>query len=222
MDDPSVDPEAFRDCLRHLARVNVVTLAIWPTLNFLETLRLAGRLNLGRPVVILDAGSGYGDALAAIGKWARRKGVSVKLVGIDLNPDSARIASEAYPDAARFITGDVLEFGEPADIVVSSLFAHHLANEDIVRFLAWMEERATLGWFVNDLHRHPLAFYGFGLLARIMRWHPMVQHDGPVSIARAFDRNDWRALIAQAGLADQAAQVRWHFPFRICVSRIKR
>jgi hypothetical protein len=59
------------------------------------------------------------------------------------------------------------------------------------------------------------------LLSKIMGWHPFVQHDGPVSIARAFTAADWRALIAEAGLSSDTVRVAWRFPFRLCVSRVK-
>ncbi len=220
MDDPSVDLETFRACLVDLAKVNAVTLARVPTLDFLGRLRRAGRLDLGRPVEIVDVGSGYGDALAGIAAWARRRGVAVSLTGVDLNPWSARIAQAAHPGVARFVTGDVFAQEGAADIVVSSLFTHHLSDADIVRFLHWMEGHATVGWFVNDLHRRAFPFYGFGLLARLMRWHRFVRHDGPISIARAFTPADWEALLDKAGLAG-VAEVRRRFPFRLCVSRIK-
>ena len=78
-----------------------------------------------------------------------------------------------------------------------------------------------IGWFVNDLHRNAFSYYGFGLLARLMRWHRFVIHDGPVSIARAFGANDWRDLLREAGLPKGAAEVTWRFPFRLCVERVK-
>ena len=221
MDDPSVDLETFRGCLAALAKVNALTLARVPTLDFLGRLRRAGRLNPGRPVEILDVGSGYGDTLAGIAAWAKRRGAVVALTGIDLNPWSAQIAQAACPGVARFITGDVFAHEGRADLVVSSLFTHHLDDEQIVRFLRWMEAHAAVGWFVNDLHRHPFAYYGFGMLARLMGWHRFVRHDGPVSIARAFTPADWQALIARAGLDASAVQVRRRFPFRICVERVK-
>ncbi len=221
MDDPSVDLATFESCLRDLAAVNVVTLARFPTLGFLETLRRAGRLEIGRPVEIVDIGSGYGDGLAAVGDWARRSGVAVNLTGVDLNPWSAQIANRAGASSARFVTADVFAYEGPADIVVSSLFTHHLSNDEVVRFLRWMESRATLGWFVNDLHRQALPYYGFGAMARLMRWHRFVRHDGPVSIARAFSPEDWRGLIERADLDDEAVQVRRRFPFRLCVGRVK-
>ncbi len=221
MDDPAVDLETFRACLADLARVNALTLARVPTLDFLGRLRRDGRLDLGRPVEIVDVGSGYGDALAGIAAWAKRRGIGVKLTGVDLNPWSAKIAAAAHPNVARFVTADVFAYDGPADVIVSGLFTHHLDDDDVVRFLQWMEARATVGWFVNDLYRHPFAFHGFGLLARLMGWHRFVRHDGPVSIARAFVPADWQALIARAGLEGANVTVRRRFPFRLCVERIK-
>src|SRR3546814_3094464 len=63
MDTEETGYEDFRQCLRHLALVNRLTLAHRPTLDWLE--RAIGRAP-GRPLNILDAGSGYGDMLRAI------------------------------------------------------------------------------------------------------------------------------------------------------------
>ncbi|HTI67966.1 MAG TPA: methyltransferase domain-containing protein [Caulobacteraceae bacterium] len=222
MDADDTPYETFRGCLRDLAQVNVVTLAHGPTLAFLERLRKAGRLDLGRPVGIVDAGAGYGDMLRAVGRWAARRNVPVRLTGVDLNPWSAKAAAEIDPASPiRWLTGDVFAYDEPCDLVVSSLFTHHLTDDQLVRFLTWMERTAAVGWFVNDLHRHPFPFYGFRLLAAAMRWHPFVRHDGPVSIARAFSAADWRSLIDRAGLSPAGVKVRWRFPFRLCVARLK-
>ncbi len=218
MDDETVDYDTFRGCLRDLAKVNVVTLAHRPTLAWLEALRRTGRLDVGRPVEIVDAGSGYGDLLRAIERWAKRHGVAVRLTGVDLNPWSAKAAAEAGGDIV-WATGDVLAYEGACDLVVSSLFTHHLTEDQNVGFLQWTERTANIGWFVNDLHRHLFPFYGFRLLAWVMRWHPFVGHDGPISIARAFTAADWRGLLARADVS--GAQVLWRFPFRLCVGRVK-
>lgn len=222
MDEPC-GFETFRDCLADLERVNVLTLAYGPTFQFLERLRRERRLNLGRPVRILDCGSGYGDMLRRIHRWAARKGVPVELTGLDLNPWSAEAAREATSGQTpiRWLTQDVFAFDEPADLIVSSLFTHHLDDRTLVRFLAWMDERARIGWFVNDLHRLAFPYYGFALLSALMRWHPFVRHDGPVSIARAFRPDDWEHLIRRAGLAPPCVKVRRRFPFRLCVERVR-
>lgn len=220
MDGPC-DFETFRGCLSDLAQVNVVTLGHRATLHFLEDLRRQGRIRRGQTTRIVDVGSGYGDLLRAIDRWGARHGLSLHLAGVDLNPWSARAAREVTLRPIEWSTSDVFAYDAPCDVVVSSLFTHHLTDAQIVRFIDWMEARAAVGWFINDLHRHPFPYFGFGLLARWMRWHPFVRHDGPVSIARAFTREDWRGLISQSRLDPAAADIRWRFPFRICVSRIR-
>ena len=89
----------------------------------------------------------------------------------------------------------------------------------MVRFLRWMEASAVRGWFVNDLHRHALAYHGFRALSRLAGWHRFVQHDGPISVARAFRHRDWERLLDEAGLRG-VAEVRWYTPFRLCVGRL--
>jgi len=221
MDADDVAYPVFRDCLADLARVNRLTLAHRPTLSYLDKIWRAGSLPEDRPVEIIDVGSGYGDLLATIDHWARRRGVPVRLTGIDLNPWSARAAAEAWRGAGQvdWVTGDALTYGGQADVIVTSLVTHHLSDAQIVQLLGWMQTTARVGWFINDLHRHPVAYHGFKLLAHMMRWHPFVRHDGPVSIARAFTMADWRTYVAQAGVDPRAVHIRRRFPFRICVSR---
>ena len=223
MDDPATDYPTFRACLVDLAAVNRMTLAHRPTLAFLAGLARRGLWRRDRPLRLVDLGSGHGDALRAVDRWAARRGLPLDAVGVDLNPWSARAAAEATPPGRplRWVTADAFADERPADVIVSGLFAHHLPDEAVVRLLGHMEERAALGWFVNDLHRHPLPHAGFTLLSRLMRWHRFVRHDGPVSIARAFTPGDWARLVARAGLDGEAVRVRRRFPFRVCVSRVK-
>ncbi len=105
-------------------------------------------------------------------------------------------------------------------MILSALFTHHLSDPAVVRFVAWMEATAGLGWFVNDLHRHGLSYHGFRLISRALGLHRFVVHDGAISIARGFVFADWRALLRAAGF-DKAPFVRWWLPFRLCVGRIK-
>jgi hypothetical protein len=85
-------------------------------------------------------------------------------------------------------------------------------------FLLFMERHATRGWFINDLHRHSLAYRSFPLLARLLRVHPIVREDGQLSIARSFRPAEWRAMLAAADLTG-VAHVRRYFPFRLCIER---
>ena len=104
------------------------------------------------------------------------------------------------------------------DFIVTSQFTHHLADADIVRFLRWLERHAARGWFIVDLHRAAFAYWGFGLLATVARWHPIVRSDGMVSVARSFRRADWQRLLAEAGVS---AEIAWHLGFRWSVGRLQ-
>jgi SAM-dependent methyltransferase len=225
MDTEEADYADFRACLRDLARVNHLTFAYRPTLAFLNRVVAAGQAPQGRPLAILDAGCGYGDVLRRIDRWAQRRGVPVQLTGVDLSAHATRAAAEAT-SAGRpidWVRADLAACRPEGgvDLIVSSLFAHHLDDRALVSFIAWMEATARIGWFVNDLHRHPLPYHAFRLWAQAARWHRFVRHDGPVSITRAFVSADWYRLLGEAGLARGSAEVRWRMPFRLCVSRLR-
>jgi hypothetical protein len=48
-----------------------------------------------------------------------------------------------------------------------------------------------------------------------------VQHDGPVSIARAFVPDDWRRMCTVAGLREHDIRIEAFAPARLCVGRVK-
>ncbi len=209
--------EDFRDCLRSLETVNRWLLGYRPTLAWLERLPHGSR----DPVQIVDVGSGGGDLLRQIAGWARRRGIAVQLTGIDLNPYAARAAGESTPKelGIEWVTGDALEYrpNKAVDIVVSSLLAHHLENEEIVVLLRWMEATVQVGWFINDLERSEWSSRMFGWV----RWHWLVRHDGPVSFRRAFRKEDWVCLLGAAEIPREAVTVEKWLPGRLCVGRWK-
>ena len=218
MDADDLDPGVYAALIADLARVNTVTLARPPTLAWLA------RVTSGQDrFSLVDVGFGHGDMLRAIAQWAQRHGKTVRLVGIDLNPRSAPVA-QAATDAVLGIdyrTGEAAALDFRPDYIISSLVAHHMGDPELIGFLRWMEATAARGWFINDLHRHRLAWLGFRLLAGVLRWHPIVRHDGALSVRRAFVRADWDALVTAAGLAAPPVDVRWHLPFRWGVGRVK-
>ena len=215
MDADDLDPATYSEVVHDLAKVNTLTMARRPTIDFLRSLK-ASKLR------ILDVGYGDGDMLRAIRRWANDKGVNATLVGIDLNPRSALAAREDTAEALDidFRTGDYASLaGESWDVVISSLVAHHMTPEQLIAFIRFMDAHAKVGWFVNDLHRHGFAYHGYPVLATIMRWHPIVRHDGQLSIARSYRPAEWPAILQEAGVT--GAIVTRKFPFRLCVSKIQ-
>jgi 2-polyprenyl-3-methyl-5-hydroxy-6-metoxy-1,4-benzoquinol methylase len=223
MDEPC-DREQLRACLRDIARTNRWTMAYRPVLHWLNTLALTLPPR-DEPFRILDVGCGYGDVLRRIEQWAKKRGIAVELTGLDLNADAAVIAAKAGPPGStiQWISENVFAHSpqQPIHLVVSSLFTHHLAGEDIVRFLQWMERHAQIGWFINDLSRAPFPYHFFRIFSKLACLHPFVQHDGPVSIARAFRPAEWRDLCAAAGFGLQDVEIQSFKPARLCVARLK-
>jgi 2-polyprenyl-3-methyl-5-hydroxy-6-metoxy-1,4-benzoquinol methylase len=223
MEAPDIEESALVACLNDLARANTLTLARPPTLAWLA--RATRNLPRGAAFSLLDVGYGQGDMLRVIHRWARRRGLEPRLSGIDLSPWSATAARAATDPAwgVEYLVGDVFKHRppEPIDFVISSLVAHHMDDATLTRFIAWMEANARLGWFINDLHRHPLAYYGFMALGRLTFLHPMVRHDGLISVTRSFTRRDWEALLQASGAPRDKIDLAWRFPFRICVGRIR-
>jgi 2-polyprenyl-3-methyl-5-hydroxy-6-metoxy-1,4-benzoquinol methylase len=223
MDDPAIGFTAFADCLRDLAIVNILSFGYRPTLNWLK--RVFRNTPPGQTISIVDIGSGGGDMLRQIAQSALGHKRKVALTGVDLNPWAAQYAKTVTPPSLllTFETSDIFDFAveRKFDFAISALFTHHLNDEQLVRFLQWMERHTTRGWFINDLHRHPLAYFLFKYLSRLLRLDYMVQHDGAISVARAFTKADWVRTLSAAGIPMERATIRWYFPFRYAIERRK-
>jgi SAM-dependent methyltransferase len=221
MDEPCTRDE-LRGCLRDLQRLNRWFRGYRPVLRWLDT--VVPR-QPGEPIKILDVGCGFGDGLREVEQWAAKRDVPVELTGIDLNPDAIAIAQEATPAESQihWVASDIFAFRPPKrfDLVMSSLFTHHLSDSDVVRFIDWMEQNAERGWFINDLSRAAVPYHFLRVFTRLMRLHSFVRNDAPVSVARAFVAEDWRRIFAMAGLHPGNFEIQAHQPARLCVARRK-
>ena len=216
MDADDLDAATYAEVVGDLAQVNVVTMAARPTLDFLKR-ATAGMTRFK----LLDVGFGDGDMLRRIARWSARRGIDAELVGVDLNPRSELAARAHTPPGLpiRWITGDYADLaGQDWDVVISSLVAHHMSHAQLVAFLRFMDWESARGWLVNDLHRHGFAHWGFPIVATLARWHPIVRHDGTLSIARSYRPAEWPPTLAEAGVGD--ARVYRAFPFRLCVEKL--
>lgn len=215
--------EEMRRCLRDIARVNRLTRAHHPTLDFLAraTAALPGT---AAPLRIIDLGCGYGDTLRRIERWAAARRVEVELLGVDLNPDAVRAARQATPSSSRihYVAGDVLVLPEAqsADLIVCSLVMHHVPEAGIVALLGWMERTARRGWFLCDLHRMPVPYRLFSALMHGPWWHRFIRVDGLTSIRRSFREDDWVRMTEAARVRDGVV-LRRYVPARLCVERLR-
>ena len=220
--DGPVSTADLADILRDLARFNGVMQGHRPVLKWLD--RAVRDVPQDQPLTLFDIGCGYGDLLRAIRDWAKRRGRSLRLIGIDLSAqviDVARsVTSDA--DAIEYHAADIFAFTPPGqiDFVVTSLVTHHLSDDMIERFLRWMEANATRGWVIYDLQRSIVPFYFIALAGPVLRLHPVVVYDGRISVARSLTRAEWQARLAAAGIPQSVVELRW-FMFRFAIGRLK-
>jgi ubiquinone/menaquinone biosynthesis C-methylase UbiE len=213
MDLPGVDRGELAGALRGLAQVNRFLGGARAVLAELPPL-VDG---LPGPVRILDVATGFGDIPRAIVRWARRRRLPVEVECLDRNPESlelAAAASASFPEM-RFTRGDALSLPHPAesfDVVLSSLFLHHLEGDEPVRFLREMLRVARRGALVNDLRRGRWPFLATWISLHLMSRNRYILYDGPISIRRSYREPELRELAEAAGW--RGARVKRHAFFR--------
>jgi 2-polyprenyl-3-methyl-5-hydroxy-6-metoxy-1,4-benzoquinol methylase len=192
-----------------------------------HSISIAGlrRLARGRNrLSICEIGCGGGDNLRVLAGWCRKQGIEVMVTGIDKNAHCLAVAREKWKgDNAGWVLSDYRDVrfgGGRPDIIFSSLFCHHFNNEELIFQLRWMEDHAVLGWFINDLHRHPVAYHSIRLLTAGFSASYLVKHDAPLSVLRGFRRKEWESLLRQAAAGPWKLQ--WKWAFRWLVVRRKR
>ena len=168
-----------------------------------------------KSLTVCEIGCGGGDNLKAIEKWADANSIKIHFTGIDIKAACIEFARQQYPLLnAKWIVADyrAVEFGDDKpDIIFASLFCHHFQDADIVPMLQWMKANSVKGFFINDLHRHRLAYFSIKLITGIFSRSYLVKNDAPLSVARGFKTREWIRLIADANLANCTVQWEWAF-----------
>ncbi len=178
------------------------------------------KLPLKDGMVISDWGCGGGDSLRVIAKWARKRKLNLKFIGVDATAaavEYARKHSKQYPEI-DYIHADVVtdELSENQfDIVISSLFTHHFEDHSWVDLIRKMNNSASYAVIINDLHRHWFAYYSIGLLTRIFSGSEMVKHDSKLSVLRSFKRIELESLLQAAGINNYMITWMWAFRWQI-------
>ena len=214
MDGTDIPFEAMAQTLKELNIVNTRLGGHKITLSGIK--RLIGSAT---SVSICEIGCGGGDNLYAIHRYCQENKVNASFTGIDLNPECIAFARQQYPTLpCTWICSDyaAVEFeNNKPGIIFSSLFCHHFTDEQLVQMLKWLHRNAVIGFFINDLHRHWLAFYLIKWITRFFSKSYLVKNDASLSVARSFRREDWLRLFREAGLAEPGIGWRWAFRFLV-------
>jgi SAM-dependent methyltransferase len=207
LDRPGTPREELHECLMDIARLN----RLGPKQALLRHVApFIERHDGGRPLRVLDIGTGAADIPVAIVRWARARGRTVSVFALDLQPEVLAYARTSVRDLpeVRLVVGDALRPPVRAagiDLALCSLTLHHLPEEGVGRLLRLMADLGQLGFVVSDLERSRLGYAAAWLATRAISQNRLTRHDGPLSVRRAYTRAELSRLAARAGL-----DVRWH------------
>jgi SAM-dependent methyltransferase len=205
MDDRAIVGPELTEALRQLRQINRLLVAWLPTVEGVDRLwRAAGR---PRALTVLDVGAGSGDISGHLLRWARLRGVALRLVLSDIHPSTCERAAAYHRDApgVSVLCADVLRLPLKADIVTASLFLHHFPTAELPAVVGAMARAARAGVVVNDLQRSVWAWLGIWLATRLFSRNPMIRSDAPLSVRRGFRAAELRALRGAPGLG----RLRW-------------
>jgi len=85
--------------------------------------------------------------------------------------------------------------------------------------LRWMMNNCTTGIFINDLHRHSLAYHSIHFLTKIFSDSYLVKNDAPLSVLRGFTKKDWELILQKAGFNSYSLKWKWAFRWLLIIKR---
>lgn len=203
LDWPDRYPRELEGNLADIARLN----RLGPTRELVGCIvPFLARTEGGRPLTVLDVGTGGGDLALAIADAASIRGRPARVIGLDNHPAILAHASRAVRHApgVRLVAGDALALPfrpRSIDLAVCSLVFHHLPEEGVVALLSALAASVRLGFVVSDLRRGRAAWVAAWLLTRALSRNPLTRHDGPLSVRRAYTAAELAALSTRAGVS---------------------
>jgi hypothetical protein len=210
-DDPGADGATVLASLRDIARANRFFGGAAAALARLdEFFRAVPR---GTTLTLLDVGTGAGDIPRAARRRAARRGVELRLLGLERHPAAARRAARGGQITTVRADARALPYGtRSVDLVLCSQLLHHFRGAALTAAVAELARVARLGAVVADLRPSPLAAAGIWLASFPLAFHPVSRHDGVLSVLRGFTTSALRGACAAAGVE---ADVRTHPGFRV-------
>jgi 2-polyprenyl-3-methyl-5-hydroxy-6-metoxy-1,4-benzoquinol methylase len=167
-----------------------------------------------KPLLVCEIGCGGGDNIKAMNKWCKKNNIAAGFMGIDIKKECIDYAKGQCKDieASWMVSPyEKVKFEKRPDVIFSSLFCHHFNETELTFMLQWMKNNATTGFFINDLHRHCIAYYSIKLLTRLFATSYLVKNDAPLSVARGFTKKEWLQILHTAGINNPFVQWKWAF-----------
>lgn len=171
-------------------------------------------------IILADLGCGGGDIMAEMASWSLKKGVKARFIGIDANEHIVEYAQKntaAFPEIT-YQSINILdkEFANQTyDIIHCCLFTHHFTSKQLSQLFRQFKKQAKVGVIINDLHRHPLAYWSISLLTSLFSRSSMVKNDAAISVARGFKKKEIEEIMRNAGIEKYELSWKWAFRWRL-------
>lgn len=211
MDDFSITDERIDKALEELKYINIFlggnSTSKTGFNEVIKTIPMNGRLK------ILDAGSGASDIFLPL-KDIRK---NINIFSMDINPRACRYIKSNTPHF-NIVCGDIMEFpfkNDCYDITHASLFLHHFHEDKIKAILKNLIVSSKYAVIINDLRRSILAYWGIKILTLVFSKSKMVKNDAPLSVKRAFVKNDLLKIINELGIKRFKIKRKWAFRWLI-------
>lgn len=212
MDDPTLPSSEHNAALRGLARLNAISFAH----RALCVRAIRATHGLDR-VALLDVAAGSGDVSLAVARCLQAAGKRVSVTGVDVSAHAASTARARFKAAgveAEFNVADALQDAIPAaDVVMCTLFLHHLGDREITPLLARLASATNRVLLINDLRRGHAGLVASMVVPRLVTRSPVVHVDAVRSYRAALTADELRGFAKDAGIAN--ARVRHAFPYRM-------
>jgi SAM-dependent methyltransferase len=159
---------------------------------------------------VLDIATGSGDIPIALDRLARRQGLSLAIEACDVSVRALAVA-RSRGTGVRFFELDAIKDQIPGDydVVISSLFMHHLDADDVVALLYKMRAAAARMVLVSDLARSPMGMRMAWAATRLFSRSRVVRTDAILSVRAAFTVGEFGALAEEAGLIGASIRACW-------------
>ncbi len=216
LDQPDFSPGLARQSYAFMAFVNRLFGGIRTVRRFVA--EEARRQETGRPLRVLDIGSGICDIPIAVARWAGRRNINVRLTCLETSPYApaiarARIERAGLTDRIQLLRQDVFTHrpSEPYDCAVGSMFFHHLREDEILALVRHLRTFVRRSILISDLGRSWADYAGAWLLTLPLA--RQVRQDALLSVRRAFTPPELAELLHR--LPDVAVQAGNTWLFRV-------
>lgn len=170
---------------------------------------------------IADLGCGSGEMLRILSKLAAQENRNVILTGFDANPHIVDYAKNHSKKFSNISFQSVSVFSQQFkdqkfDIVLATLFMHHFTDAELVTLFSSLKQQ-TKSIMINDIHRHSLAYHSIKVLTQFFSKSAMVKFDAPLSVLRAFSKNELKDILQRAGIKDFSLNWKWAFRWQLII-----